>query len=44
MTCQAHEGCQQEAKRKFYTRWLCLWHFYRAYRDLEMNNDEPEAA
>ena len=42
--CCEEKGCKNEAQKRWYTAWLCNFHFYVAYRALEMNNDSPEAA
>lgn len=43
--CQSREGCKNEAQKRWDPQtWLCNYHFYRLYRAVEMNNDEPEAA
>jgi hypothetical protein len=38
--CQSHEVRKNPAQKRWYGDcWLCNYHFYRAYRALEMNNE-----
>jgi hypothetical protein len=42
--CESLEGCKYPAQKHLYTLWFCNYHYYRAYRDLEMSRDENRSA